>query len=31
VRHQGYETTCVPFWSKSIAQLGDVKLSPSKN
>jgi hypothetical protein len=31
VRHLGYETTCVPFWSKSIAELGDVKLNPAKN
>jgi|SRR6516162_4897168 len=30
VRHAGYETTCVPFWSKSVAELGDVKLNPSK-
>jgi hypothetical protein len=31
IRHSGYETTCVPFWSKSVAELGDVKLNPSKN
>jgi len=26
VRHQGYETACVPFWSRSMAQLGEVRL-----
>jgi len=30
VRHPGYETTCVPFWSRSVAELGDVELSPAK-
>jgi hypothetical protein len=26
IRCQGYETTCVPFWSHSIADLGEIDL-----
>jgi hypothetical protein len=26
VRRPGYETTCVPFWSKSVAELGEIAL-----
>lgn len=28
VRHQGYETTCVPFWSHSMAELGEITIKP---
>ena len=28
VRCPGYETTCVPFWSRSTAQLGEVRICP---
>jgi hypothetical protein len=31
IRHPGYETTCVPFWSHSVADVGDIKLNPVKN
>ena len=30
VKHQGYETTCVPFWSKSVAELGEVGLKEAR-
>jgi hypothetical protein len=26
VRQKGYQTACVPFWSKSLANLGDIQL-----
>jgi hypothetical protein len=26
IRHEGYETTCVPFWSHSMADLGQIPL-----
>jgi hypothetical protein len=26
VKRQGYRTTCVPFWSRSVADLGDIPL-----
>jgi hypothetical protein len=28
VRCQGYETTCVPFWSRSVADLGEIAVKP---
>lgn len=28
VRCQGYETTCVPFWSRSVAELGEIQVKP---
>jgi hypothetical protein len=28
VRCQGYETTCVPFWSHSVAELGEIDVKP---
>ena len=28
VRCQGYETTCVPFWSRSVAELGEIIVKP---
>ena len=27
IRCQGYETTCVPFWSRSVADLGEIDVS----
>jgi hypothetical protein len=27
IKTPGYETTCVPFWSKKIADLGEIKLT----
>jgi len=26
VKRQGYQTVCVPFWSRSVAELGDIQL-----
>lgn len=28
VKRQGYETTCVPFWSRAVADLGEVRMKP---
>jgi hypothetical protein len=28
VKRQGYETTCVPFWSGAVADLGAVQMKP---
>jgi hypothetical protein len=28
VKRPGYETTCIPFWSRSIADLGEIKVRP---
>jgi hypothetical protein len=28
VKRQGYETTCVPFWSHSVADLGQIEVKP---
>jgi hypothetical protein len=30
IKRQGYETTCLPFWSGSIAELGEVQLKPGQ-
>ena len=30
VKRAGYETTCVPFWSRSIASLGEVPMKPAQ-
>jgi hypothetical protein len=29
VKHQGYATTCVPFWSHSVCELGEVPVNPA--
>jgi hypothetical protein len=30
VKCQGYETTCVPFWSRSVADLGEIGLKANR-
>ncbi len=30
VKRPGYETTCVPFWSRSIAELGEIQLKAGR-
>jgi hypothetical protein len=30
VKRQGYETTCVPFWSRSVAELGQIEVKPTQ-
>jgi len=29
VKHEGYATTCVPFWSHSVCELGEVPVNPA--
>lgn len=28
IKCEGHETTCIPFWSRSVADLGDVLVRP---
>jgi hypothetical protein len=30
IKHQGYATTCVPFWSHSISDLGQIAIQPAR-
>ena len=30
IKRQGYETTCVPFWSHSVADLGEIPVRSAK-
>jgi hypothetical protein len=29
IKHQGYATTCVPFWSHSVSDLGEIAIEPA--
>lgn len=29
IKSQGYATTCIPFWSHSVADLGEIRLEPA--
>jgi len=30
VKHEGYESTTIPFWSRSVQDLGEVAIKPVK-